>query len=354
MNFKLSKFEKVLSVSMMSILIFSLSQIISSTKMLSTQTLQHQASVVYADELLKKHGTQQSIRKPTTEARDMYTGIYNRIDTDSLRRVSADAYLVADIGTGDIYAKKNMSKQKPIASITKLLTALTANSVIDHDDYIAISAGSPITTSDYRNIHRNANLKAGDALFPLLMESNNAVAHSIAEHYGTANFLTKMVERAQTIGMTSTELTDASGISAGNISTAQDLFTLAQYIYNNSQFILDITALDTQTVGGSMGSYTINNRNHFSSDPNFIGGKTGYTTAAKQTMLSIFKIEINGEQREVAIIILGSNKRKDDVMTLYNWLNKYAQNHQIGNKLTAQDEVTLISGPRSNSILPES
>jgi len=339
----------MLSIILILILIFALWQIISYTKILTLQAHLSQANAYTAGSTLRQFDIRRRSKLIGTPNKDSLQPI--KIDN-----LSAEAYMVADIDSGVIYAKKNLDKQRPMASVTKLLTALTANAVIRYDAKIAIDADSPITSSDYRGIHRGTKLDANDTVFPLLMESNNAVAHSLAKHYGTNNFLTKMRQQAKAIGMDHTTLADASGISAGNMSTARDLFKLARYIYNNSQFILNVTKLKEQSISSDMGTYNISNHNHFANDPNFIGGKTGYTTAARQTMLSIFRVTISGEERRIAIIILGSDKRKSDISTLYNWFNKYAKSHQVDNKIFAQDDATLISGPGSHKIqdLPES
>jgi D-alanyl-D-alanine endopeptidase (penicillin-binding protein 7) len=259
--------------------------------------------------------------------------------------ISADAYLVADVNTGAVYAKKNIDKVRAIASVTKLITALTANAVVRYDAKVPITASYPIGVSDYRQLHKGVKLKAVDTVFPLLMESNNAVAHALAEYYGTSNFLSKMRQQVRAIGMEHTSLADASGISAKNRSTARDLFKLARYIHTNSQFLLNVTRLKSQTIYGGGHKYNITNHNHFSQNPNFVGGKTGYTTAARQTMLSIFKTKVDGEDRTIAIIILGSNKRKKDVQGLYNWFTKHANTDKSHNEIFAEGGTTHITGP---------
>jgi D-alanyl-D-alanine carboxypeptidase/lipoprotein-anchoring transpeptidase ErfK/SrfK len=238
--------------------------------------------------------------------------------------VTADAYIIADIHTGEIYAQKNIDKVRPIASVTKLITALVANAVIRYNAQVPIIAGNPISPNDYRGIHKGTKIKAMDTVYPLLMESNNAVAHALAHHYGYNNFITKMRQMTEAMHMQNTTIEDPSGISPRNKSTVRDLFRLAQYIYYNSQFVLNVTRQKAHVVHGHGYHYKVINHNHFADNKNFIGGKTGYTPQAKQTMLSIFDTEISGEKYTVAVIILGSSKRKKDVSILYNWFIKNA------------------------------
>ncbi len=259
------------------------------------------------------------------------------------RGISADSYLIANIHTGKIYTQKNIYKKRPIASITKLITSLVSNAVIRYSAKIPIIAGPPIRQSDYRQFYKGVRVRSIDTVYPILMESNNAVAHAVARYYGQYNFLAKMERQVKAIGMDNTSLADASGLSSQNISTARDLFKLARYLYNNSQFLLNVTRLKSQTIYAGGNKYNINNLNHFSDNTSFVGGKTGYTRAAGQTMLSIFNAEIDGEVVTIAIIILGSNKRKDDVSSLYNWFTKYARTQKSQNNIFTKDGITHIS-----------
>ena len=73
-------------------------------------------------------------------------------------------------------------------------------------------------------------------------------------------------------------------------------------------------------------SYPVANLNIFSSDAEFVGGKTGYTDEAKQTMLAIFEASVKNkiEPTRIAIIVLGSSDRKGDINTLRTWFERSA------------------------------
>lgn len=241
-------------------------------------------------------------------------------------KVSAASYIVANIDSGDVYVEKNASRVRPIASISKLITALVANETISYDKMIHINPGAPIGPNDFKNINRGETFRADDLVYPLLMESNNAVAHALADYYGPNAFVRKMNEKAKALGMYSTSFSDPSGISAQNTSSADDLFKLAQYLEENSLFTLNITknhALQLKSEEGT--EYTFANHNLFSDDPRFMGGKTGYTTAAKQTMLTVFKVPVDEKEVRIAIIVLASDDRKADVEALLGWFTKAAK-----------------------------
>ena len=115
-------------------------------------------------------------------------------------------------------------------------------------------------------------------------------------------------------------MSESSGFDPANVSTAKDLFYLARYILNNRYPILEITKGNRVTSFGPV-NFDIEkfwNKNIFIHDPTFIGGKTGYIKESKQTAVFLFKFE----QRNVAIILLGSKNLRQDTQKLYIWLQK--------------------------------
>jgi D-alanyl-D-alanine carboxypeptidase len=151
-----------------------------------------------------------------------------------------------------------------------------------------------------------------------------------------------MNQTAQSVGMKSTHFVDPSGSSWGNISTAHDLFTLAQYLYDNRSFILMMTtdSKDPNAYGPSVFT-TLQNFNVFAGDPNFVGGKVGINGAASDTILSVFNgsftvlagtstdmlgtstLAANAtttEERPFMFVILGSNDYTTDADSMLTWI----------------------------------
>jgi len=359
MQVYLHKSEIFIGTLLVTLLTFALVQVHSYTRSFNEQALQHQANASYIANLIRARLNNRSTAPedsiqvyaqklgkdlPRTSRVSSYAATVS-IDSIAPYNIHARAYLVADMHTGEIYAQKNIDAERPIASITKLLTALTTSSILPPNANVPITATKPIVRSDYKQIHKGDSLKAVSAIYPLLMESNNAVAHALAQYDTGRDFIATMTEQAKAIGMEQTTIKDASGISSRNTSTARDLFTLARYIYTTAPFIFDVTRSETVTIPSTDRTYTIRNHNHFSTDPQFIGGKTGYTHAAKQTMLSVFKIPMNGQDRTVAIIILGSDRRKKDIQGLYQWFSRHATvTPNTHNKMLVQDGITHITG----------
>lgn len=248
--------------------------------------------------------------------------VLNTLPTPS---ISAASYLVADIDTGDVFLEQHARDPRPIASVTKLMTALVANETIMFYKNIAVARGELLHTQN-DSVSANETFPIGDLLYPLLMESNNAVADRLARYYGTTGFVNWMNTTAKALDMQSTHFADASGISSGNVSTPDDLYRLATYLTNKKSFIWNITRTPNKKLVADNGNvYYFNNFNIFSNSPDFVGGKVGQTGAAKETMVSVFSVPINGASRRVAIVVLKSNNYTFDTERLVDWFTQSAQ-----------------------------
>ncbi len=231
----------------------------------------------------------------------------------------ASSYLAADLRNNYVFASKSPAKVVPIASITKLMTALITTEYINLDNTTTVPASAIVYTS-------KARLKEGEEysvyklLFPLLRESSNEAAETIARYYGRSAFVRHMNEKAASIGMTHTIFVDPSGAGAENVSSAEDLFMLAKYIYNNRSFIFNITSGKiTQSAYGDTGFPDLGNFNDFIGNKYFFGGKNGKTNAAQETNLSVFEVPVNGTKRPIVSIVLGTPAARDEGQQLFDY-----------------------------------
>jgi D-alanyl-D-alanine carboxypeptidase (penicillin-binding protein 5/6) len=231
--------------------------------------------------------------------------------------VAATEYLVADIRNNAILAEKGITEVVPIASVTKLVTSLVAAEYIDLDKTIAITPEMLVTTSKPR-LSVGQKITVYNLLFPLLMESSNEAAEAVARTLGRNYFTGLMNAKAKAINMQHTKFVDASGAGDGNVSSAEDLFSLLKYIYNNRSFVLNISA--GKLSGSAYGESFYKDLQNFNKVPDvtakFVGGKIGKTTAAEETYVGIFNETIAGEVRPIAVIILHSPDVYADVRAL--------------------------------------
>ncbi len=239
--------------------------------------------------------------------------------------LSAPIYLSADLRNNHIFASKASTQIVPIASITKLMTALIATEYINLDNVAYVAPESIVYTSKPR-LKIGSEYSVYQLLFPLLMESSNEAAETIARHYGRNMFIQHMNEKAASIGMMHTRFADPSGASAENISTAEDLFMLAKYIYNNRSFIFNITSGKIKDSAYGENSFTdIQNFNTFAGHTHFFGGKNGKTTAAAETSLSVFELPVGTTKRPIISLVLGSLDERTEAQALLDYTLKYVQ-----------------------------
>jgi len=239
-------------------------------------------------------------------------------------KISAKAYLAADLKNNFVFLEKDLLSQFPIASITKLISALVATEYINLWREIEISKSDLVFTSKPR-------LKAGevwtgfDLLYPLLTESSNEAAKALSRFLGEEVFVSSMNKKAKSLGMETAFFVDPSGISPENKASLKDLYFLAKYLYFNRQFILDITRGKIYHHLITKNFEDLKNLNCFFGNENFVGGKIGKTSEAGETSLSILEIDFKGEKRPIVIIVLGSSNACEESEKILDWIKNSFQ-----------------------------
>jgi D-alanyl-D-alanine carboxypeptidase (penicillin-binding protein 5/6) len=237
--------------------------------------------------------------------------------------VTAESYIVGNLDTGDVYLERNADAVLPFASMSKLITALVETNIYAKDASITIPELSDDISMDLSGIHTGETFTAQELIYPLLMTSSNIVAEAFARSATTTTrgeFLSLMNGYSWEIGMPHAHFADPSGLDSGNSGTARGFLAMAQYLYKSRSDILAITrtplmnfATTTEHEG-----HALVNIHPFAADSRFLGGKTGHTSAALDTMLTI--LNINGHP--VAFIVLRSQNRTKDTQQLILNLSK--------------------------------
>ncbi len=261
--------------------------------------------------------------------------VYVSADGTIKPKVSAEAYIVADIDTGEIILQKDKDVPYAIASTTKLMTAVVSVENQNQFDYATVSKKA-IDTYGFSGYVPGEKIELSNLLNPLLLPSSNDAAEIIAEHFNRTQFLAKMNGKATELGMDNTTFEDASGLSANNKASAHDLFRLAQYITHEKPFIWDITKRRVYSAQG----HTAKNISQFLNDKNLIGSKPGFTYEAKQSNVGVWELQLSEiTKRKIAIIILRSNDRYRDTQNILSYLKKQV--------IYGRDGRFVISGPKN-------
>ena len=155
-------------------------------------------------------------------------------------RLYSYSALAVDASNGQILVSKNPHTKMPIASISKLMTAMVLlDSGANLDDYITISQDDVDTLKNTSSRLRvGMQLKRSDLLLLALMSSENRAAHALARtaYPGGINvFIKKMNEKCEALGMTNSQFYDPTGLTKSNQSTAQDLAKMVQAAFRYPQ-----------------------------------------------------------------------------------------------------------------------
>ncbi|MFM5398960.1 D-alanyl-D-alanine endopeptidase [Aeromonas veronii] len=240
--------------------------------------------------------------------------------------VRSSSALVVDVKTGKTLYQKNATKVRPIASLTKLMTALV---VLDAKQNL--NQTITIDKNDLDRVkHTHSRIRMGtkvtrrDALHLALMSSENRMASALARHYpgGRSAFVRAMNNKARQLGMRNTHFYDSTGLSTRNVSTAQDLGKLAAAAYRQP-LIRQFTQDENREMRFSAPAYSLmfNNTNPLVKNPDWDVrlSKTGFTDEAGRCLV----MRAKPDSRELAIVLLNSVGKRTpigDANRIRKWL----------------------------------
>lgn len=218
---------------------------------------------------------------------------------------------VQDLESSTVLYQKNSDAVRPIASITKLMTALVvAESGLPMDEMLEI-----IDEDVDRVKHSSSRLRVGsklnraDMMHLALMSSENRAAHALGRSYpgGLPAFVRAMNDKARALGMRNTRFVEPTGLSSNNVASPRDLVKLLTATSQHDR-IQQYTTNDQYSVQPVRGRQLVfNNTNRLVKNANWDiqVSKTGFINEAGECLVMLTKIE----DREVAIVLLNSTGR---------------------------------------------
>nr|WP_269976494.1 D-alanyl-D-alanine carboxypeptidase [Mycolicibacterium fortuitum] len=235
-------------------------------------------------------------------------GVITAPDTPPLPNdVSAEAWLVADLDTGDIIAARDPHGRHRPASIIKVLVATAALNELNLNKLVAGTQEDANSEGTRVGVGPGGRYTINDLLHGLLMHSGNDAAHALAMQLGGWDpALQKLNILAGKLGGRDTRAATPSGLDGPGMSTsAYDIGLFYRYAWQNPAFA-DIVRTQTYDFPGRDGnpSYPVENDNKLLYNyPGALGGKTGYTDDAGQTFVGA--AERDG-RRLVAVLLKGT------------------------------------------------
>jgi serine-type D-Ala-D-Ala endopeptidase (penicillin-binding protein 7) len=243
-------------------------------------------------------------------------------------KVKAENVLVVDQLTGAVLYSKNADDIVPIASITKLMTAMvTLDANLDMNEKITITwADKNWLKATHSRLNPGTTLPRHEVLRLALMSSDNRAAHALARTYpeGFDAFVTAMNAKAKSFGMKNTEFYDPTGLTPKNVSTARELVMMVNGAYSYDTIRQFSTTERYQVMLPARKHYKttlfLNSNRLIHTHQWKIGlSKTGYIKDAGRCVV----MQADIEDRPVIIILLDSKtktSRVKDANTLKGWI----------------------------------
>ncbi|MCP2623478.1 D-alanyl-D-alanine carboxypeptidase [Mycolicibacterium smegmatis] len=220
--------------------------------------------------------------------------------------VSAEAWIVADMDTGDVIAARDPHGRHRPASIIKVLTATAALNELNLNKRVAGTQDDANAEGTRVGVGPGGQYTINDLLHGLLMYSGNDAAHALAMQLGGWDpALQKLNTLAAKLGGRDTRAATPSGLDGPGMSTsAYDIALFYRYAWQNPVFADIVHTQTYQFPGRDGGSYPIENDNKLLANyPGALGGKTGYTDDAGQTFVGA--AERDG-RRLIAVLLKGT------------------------------------------------
>lgn len=235
--------------------------------------------------------------------------------------ILAKAVLVYDLTTGETLYSKNPKERLPMASLTKIMTAIIALENKKGDNRYLVSKKA-LVGENSMGLSEGEVLSLEELLYGLMLTSGNDAAEVLAENFpgGRGEFIRAMNNKAKSLGLRDTVFSNPSGLEGDGeqYSTAYDLLVISKYVLDNfplfnkvvSTFDYNIPQTSTHKA-----FYLENETNLLTSYPGVKGIKTGFTPKAGLCLMTY--LEYGGHR--IIGVILGSNNRREEMKELLDY-----------------------------------
>ena len=222
--------------------------------------------------------------------------------------ISADAAILLDVNTGETLYEKNADKREYPASLTKIMTAILAIENGHMDRIVEISPNAADVEST--RLRGGEHIRLLDLVYQMMLISDNGCATAVGESLtgGDVDYFAQLMNRrAAEMGTNSTHFVNANGMpDSSHYTTARDMGIIARYALKNDEFrkIIGTAAKNIYYIKpqGRV-EYCVNTNELLTNYVGCIGGKTGWTSAARGCLM----VAASRNGRELLAIVLHSN-----------------------------------------------
>ena len=231
--------------------------------------------------------------------------------------LQTQAALAIKIDASRVYYNKNIETPKPVASLTKLMTAIIVLENYNLDEIIKIPLSAVKREGAMGNLRPDEKLTIRSLLSVMLIDSSNDAAFALAEK--RTNFVSLMNKKVKELGLKNTHFSNTDGlIDQGNYSSALDIAAIFSYLMNKYPETFEILKTQNMLVYSSDGKILhrlVNTNELLGKDDEVIAGKTGYTDGASGCLVLLIK-------GGVITVVLGSPDRFGESEKLIQWLKE--------------------------------
>lgn len=235
--------------------------------------------------------------------------------------LGARVILSYDLTTDTVLFERQIHDRIPIASLTKIMTAIVALESMQIDERLTVSKYAAEIGENSMGLSENEKLKLEDLLYGLFLMSGNDATEVIAEEspFGREGFVHLMNEKAESLGLSDTHFTNPSGLEGDGqqYSSAYDLLVMTRYGLLNDTFRKIAATVEHEIPDNAYHKYYMlyNETNLLTSYPGVKGVKTGYTNEAGMCLISY--LEYGGHQ--IIGIVMNSPNRRDEMKLLLDY-----------------------------------
>lgn len=235
--------------------------------------------------------------------------------------LTSRAAISYDTSTDTLLYAKSINEKLPIASLTKIVTAIIALENMNLADKITVSKSAATVGEDSMRLSEGEKLTLEDLLHGLILNSGNDAAESIAQgsKFKRDDFLHLMNKKAEDLGLSNTRFSNPSGLQGDGIqySTAKELLVLARYALQNEKFAKIAATYEYEIPQTSEHkAFTLyNETNLLTTYPGVKGVKTGFTDEAGMCLVTY----LDYQGHKIIAVLLNSGNRRQEMMELLDY-----------------------------------
>ena len=238
--------------------------------------------------------------------------------------IAARSAIVYDMRSSRFLYSKNPEERLPIASLTKLLSAVVIFENLNLDNAVTVPKEAIRVDEEKQTLYLDEKIRVRDLVRMMLIESSNDAAYALKLHASSSgiDLVGLMNRKAVELGMHNSIFHDPAGLNDDALSTSDDLMKLVRYSLKFDELwsILGEKTISVYSIDGRI-EHHLNSTNHLLGViPDVVGGKTGYTEKAFGCMILV--VDVPGKNDKLISVVLGSSERFTDTQKLVNWVKR--------------------------------